>query len=149
LFFDKVLLLMARSIGGLFLRDKGYFASKSRGLRYAVGKGRWSDGHPFKKSVHLLVESPVKKAFLSTIQANHFRTPDVVAFFDFFAVHEISALGLWQVGKAKDVLKKPAPAAPFFDPAATSTLYLGRTGVVDSSTYSPDGQRTAPATASD
>jgi len=71
-----------------------------------------------------LVESPVKKAFLSAIQADHSRTPDVVAFFDFFAVHEISALGLWQVGKSKDVLKKPAPAAPFYDPAAISTLYL-------------------------
>jgi hypothetical protein len=29
----------------------------------AVGKGRWSSGRSFEKSDHLLVESPVKKAF--------------------------------------------------------------------------------------
>ncbi len=33
--------------------------------------GRWSGGgRPFEKSAHFLVESPVKKAFLSTIQAD-------------------------------------------------------------------------------
>ncbi len=31
--FDKVLLLMGRSIGGLFLFVKGYFAPKNRGWR--------------------------------------------------------------------------------------------------------------------
>jgi len=36
----------------------------------AIGKGRWSGGRPFEKSAHLLVESPIKKAFLSTIQAD-------------------------------------------------------------------------------
>jgi hypothetical protein len=34
----------------------------------AIGKGRWSGGGPFEKSDHLLVESPVKRAFFSTIQ---------------------------------------------------------------------------------
>ena len=41
----------------------------------AIGKGRWNGGRPFEKSAHLLVESPVKKAFLSTIQADHSCTP--------------------------------------------------------------------------
>ena len=48
---------------------KGYFASKSR-AGDAVGKGRWSGGRSFEKSAHLLVESPVKRAFFSTIQAD-------------------------------------------------------------------------------
>jgi hypothetical protein len=51
-----------------------YFASKSRGGD-AVGKGRRSGGRPLEKSAHLLVESPVKKAFLSTIQADLSCTP--------------------------------------------------------------------------
>jgi hypothetical protein len=43
---------------------------RKAGAGDAIGKGRWSGGHPFEKSAHLLVESPVKKAFLSTIQAD-------------------------------------------------------------------------------
>jgi hypothetical protein len=35
-----------------------------------VGRGRWSSSSSFEKSDYLLVESPVKKAFLSTIQAD-------------------------------------------------------------------------------
>jgi hypothetical protein len=36
---------------------------RKAGAGDAIGKGRWSGGRPFEKSVHLLVESPVKKAF--------------------------------------------------------------------------------------
>ena len=36
----------------------------------AIGKGKWSGVRPFEKSAHFLVESPVKKAFVSTIQAD-------------------------------------------------------------------------------
>jgi hypothetical protein len=43
---------------------------RKAGVGDAIGKGRWSGGRPFEKSAHLLVESPVKKAFLSTIQAD-------------------------------------------------------------------------------
>jgi hypothetical protein len=41
----------------------------------AVGKGRWNSGRPFEKSVYLLVDSPVKKAFLSPIQPALFCMP--------------------------------------------------------------------------
>jgi hypothetical protein len=54
---------------GLFLLVKGYYESKSR-AGDAIGKGRWSDIRPYEKSAHLLVCSLVKKAFLSTIQAD-------------------------------------------------------------------------------
>jgi hypothetical protein len=37
------------------------------GTGNARGKGRWSGGLPLKKSDYLLIESPVKKAFLSAI----------------------------------------------------------------------------------
>ena len=73
LIFDKVLLSMDRSIGGLFLLVKGYMDRKA-GAGDAVGKGRWGSGRSFEKSAHLLVESPVKRAFLSTIQADLFFT---------------------------------------------------------------------------
>lgn len=69
---------MAGSIGGLFLLVKGYLASylvRKEGVGDAIGRGRWCSGRPFEKSDHLLVESPVKKAFLSTIQANFSCTP--------------------------------------------------------------------------
>ena len=75
IFFDKVSLSMDRSIGGLFLLVKGYFASRKAGAGDAIGKGRWSGVRHLEKSDHLLVESPVKKAFLSTIQADLSGTP--------------------------------------------------------------------------
>ena len=63
---------------------KGYsasvIASKNRGWR-CYGENEVSSGSPFEKSVHLLlvpfrvVESPVKKACLSTIQADLSCTP--------------------------------------------------------------------------
>ena len=53
---------MGRTIGGLFLLVKGYLDRK-QGAGDAIGKGRWSGGRPFEKSAHLLVESPVKRAF--------------------------------------------------------------------------------------
>jgi len=37
--FDKTLLSMGRTIGGLFLLVKGYFASKSRGMAMRLGEG--------------------------------------------------------------------------------------------------------------
>ena len=43
---------------------------RKAGAGDAVGGGRWIGGRSFEKSAHLLVESPVKKAFLSTIQAD-------------------------------------------------------------------------------
>jgi hypothetical protein len=43
---------------------------RKAGAGDAVGKGRWSSSRSFEKSAHLLVESPVKRAFLSTIQAD-------------------------------------------------------------------------------
>ena len=48
---------------------------RKAGAGDAIGKGRWSGGRPFEKSAHLLVESPVKKAFLSTVQADLSSTP--------------------------------------------------------------------------
>jgi len=74
-FFDKVLLSMDQSIGRLLLHVKGYLVHRKAGAGDAIGKGRWSGGRPFEKSAHLLVESPVKKAFLSTIQADLSCTP--------------------------------------------------------------------------
>ena len=68
MFLDKTLLSNGLSIGGLFLLVNGYFASKSKGWRWGW-EGGWSGGRPFDKSAHLLVESPVEKAFLSTIHA--------------------------------------------------------------------------------
>jgi hypothetical protein len=50
---------------------------RKAGAGDVIGKGRWSGGHPFEKSAHLLVESPVKKAFLSTIQADLSCTPQI------------------------------------------------------------------------
>jgi hypothetical protein len=64
-------------IAGYFTQvngKQGYFASKNR-AGDAVGKGRWSRRRPFEKSAHLLVESPVRKAFLSTIQVDLSCTP--------------------------------------------------------------------------
>jgi len=65
---------MGRTIGGLLLLVKGYFGSKSR-AGDAVWKGRWISVHSFEKSDHLLVESPIKKAFLNTIQTALSCTP--------------------------------------------------------------------------
>jgi hypothetical protein len=48
---------------------------RKAGAGDAIGKERWSGDRPFEKSAHLLVELPVKKAFLSTIQANLSSTP--------------------------------------------------------------------------
>jgi hypothetical protein len=47
---------------------QGYYASSGAGD--VVGKRRWSSGRPFEKAARLLAESPVKKAFVSTIQAD-------------------------------------------------------------------------------
>jgi hypothetical protein len=52
---------------------------RKAGAGDAVGKGRWSSGRSFEKSAHLLVESPVKRAFLSTIQAG---LPSTLLFHD-------------------------------------------------------------------
>jgi len=41
----------------------------------AIGSGRWIGGRSFEKSSHLLVKSPGKMAFLSTIQTNLHGTP--------------------------------------------------------------------------
>ena len=52
---------------------KGYFASElhqKAGAGDAIGGGRWIGGRSFEKSAHLLVESPGKMTFLSTIQTN-------------------------------------------------------------------------------
>jgi len=43
---------------------------RKAGAGDAVGKGRWSGVRHLEKYAYLLVESPVKKAFLSTIQAD-------------------------------------------------------------------------------
>ena len=48
---------------------------RKAGAGDAIGKGRWNGVRHLQKSAHLLVESPVKKAFLSTIQANLSCTP--------------------------------------------------------------------------
>jgi hypothetical protein len=56
---------------------KGYFDRKAE-AGDAVGKGRWSSGHSFEKSTHLFVKSPVKKAFLSTIQTNLSCMPQIL-----------------------------------------------------------------------
>jgi len=71
---DKTLLSMGQNIGGCFCLSRDIMHRKA-GADDAIGKGRWSGGRPFEKSSHLLVESPVKKAFLSTIQANLSCTP--------------------------------------------------------------------------
>jgi hypothetical protein len=51
----------------MFLLAEGYLHQKT-GAGDAIEKGRWSGGGSFDRSYHLLVESPVKKAFMSTIQ---------------------------------------------------------------------------------
>jgi hypothetical protein len=51
---------------------------RKAGAGDAIGKGRWSSGRPFEKSAHLLVESPVKKAVLSRIQAGLSCTPQIL-----------------------------------------------------------------------
>ena len=48
---------------------KGYLHRKAR-VGDAIGNGSWNGGRPFEKSTHLSAESPVKKAFLSTMQAD-------------------------------------------------------------------------------
>jgi len=48
---------------------------RKAGAGDAVGKGRWGSGRSFEKSAHLLVESPVERAFLSAIQAGLSCTP--------------------------------------------------------------------------
>jgi hypothetical protein len=48
---------------------------RKAGTGDAIGEGRWNSGRSFEKSAPLLVESPVKKAFLSTIQADLSCTP--------------------------------------------------------------------------
>jgi hypothetical protein len=66
---------MDGSIGGLFLLVKGYLALKSRGWRcdWEREVGR----RPSFREIGFTfwVESPVKKAFLSTIQADLSCTP--------------------------------------------------------------------------
>ena len=62
---------------GLFCLSRDIMHRKS-GAGDAIGKGRWSVGRPFEKSDHLLVELPVKKAFLSTIQADLSFTPHIL-----------------------------------------------------------------------
>jgi hypothetical protein len=54
----------------------GYYASKSRGWR-CDWEREVERGRPFEKSAHLLVESPVKKAFLSRFQADLSCTPQI------------------------------------------------------------------------
>jgi hypothetical protein len=77
-FFDKTLLFDGRSIGGLFFLVKGYFASILRRKPVAgdaIGGWRWIGDRSFEKSSHLLVKSPDKMSFLSTIQTNLSDTP--------------------------------------------------------------------------
>jgi hypothetical protein len=74
LYLDRIFITMDQSIGALFLLVKGYLASKSR-AGDAIGKGRRGSGTLFEKSAHLLVESPAKRVFLSTIQAGLSCTP--------------------------------------------------------------------------
>jgi hypothetical protein len=50
---------------------------RKAGAGDAVGKRRWNSDRSFEKSAHLLVESPVKRAFLSTIQAGLSCTPQI------------------------------------------------------------------------
>jgi hypothetical protein len=67
---DKVLLLTARSIGGLFSRVKGYFHRyfhRKTGLAIRLGTEGETSAAFFEKSAHCLVESPAKKAFMGTI----------------------------------------------------------------------------------
>ena len=78
LIFDKALLSMAGSIGGLLLLVKGYFAScciEKQGPAMRLGKEGGSAAALFEKSAYLLVESPGKRAFLSTIQTDLSCTP--------------------------------------------------------------------------
>jgi hypothetical protein len=49
---------------------------RKAGAGDAIGKARWSGG-PLEKSAHLLVKSPVKKAFLSAIQADLYCTSQI------------------------------------------------------------------------
>lgn len=75
---DKTLLFDACSIGRPFLDVKGYFATilhGNAGAGDAIGGGRWIGGRSFGKSAHFFVESPGKRAFMSTIQANLSCTP--------------------------------------------------------------------------
>jgi hypothetical protein len=50
---------------------------RKAGAGDAIGKGRWSGGRPLDKSAYFLVESPVKKAFLSRFQADLSCTPQI------------------------------------------------------------------------
>jgi hypothetical protein len=64
---DKTLLSIGGTIGGLFLPVKGYFAGifciEKQGLTNRLG----TNSGTIEKSAHCLVESHVKKAFMSTI----------------------------------------------------------------------------------
>lgn len=51
---------------------------RKAGAGDVIGKGRWSGGRPFEKSAYLLVESPVKMAFLSKIQTDLSCTPQIL-----------------------------------------------------------------------
>jgi hypothetical protein len=48
---------------------------EKQGLVMRVGREDGSDGRSFEKSAHLLVESPGKRAFVSTIQTDRPCTP--------------------------------------------------------------------------
>ena len=72
--FNKYLLPVYGSIWGYFCLLREILHRKA-GDGDVVGKGKWGGIRPFEKSVHLVVGSPVKKAFLNTIQADHFCTP--------------------------------------------------------------------------
>jgi len=75
------------SIGGLFWLVKKYFAldrnilhlasilHRKTGADDAILGGRWIGGRYFGKSARFFVESPGKRAFMSTIQPNLSSTP--------------------------------------------------------------------------
>ncbi|MDP1992350.1 MAG: hypothetical protein Q8K00_15185 [Syntrophales bacterium] len=71
---------MDESIGGVFLYVKGHFAGtfciRKAGLAMRLGMDGGTSAALFEKSAHhLVVESPFKKAFLSTLQADLSFTP--------------------------------------------------------------------------
>lgn len=80
---DKTLLSMVRNIGRLFLLVKEYFDRnillRKAGLAMRLGTDGGTSAALFEKSAHRLVKSTVKRASLSTVQADPSVTP---LFFD-------------------------------------------------------------------
>jgi hypothetical protein len=66
---------MDESIGGLFFPVKAYLGIRKAGLAMQLGTEGGTSVALIEQSAHCLVESSVKKAFLSTIQADLCCTP--------------------------------------------------------------------------